>query len=117
MARLDKVRLLLGEDELVEAGQAQTVSVVAVPDMQFTVRLEQLSTVYLAIPDADLTKPMCFVPLTGSVLHLHYHIRIIPILYLLAYLLGVCAMTQLFILCNSAPLIALTMFLPLGKER
>jgi hypothetical protein len=36
MARLDKVRLLLGEDELVEAGQAQTVSVVAVPDMQFT---------------------------------------------------------------------------------
>jgi hypothetical protein len=63
MARLDKVRLLLGEDELVEAGEAQTVSVVAVPDMQFTVRLEQLSTVYLAVPDADLTKAINLIPL------------------------------------------------------
>jgi hypothetical protein len=63
MARLDKVRLLLGEDEFVEAGQAQTISVVAVPDMQFTVRLEQLSTVYLTVPDADLTKAMNLIPL------------------------------------------------------
>jgi hypothetical protein len=60
---------------------------------------------------------MRLVPLTRSVLRLHYHIRIIPILYLLAHLLGVCGMTQLFLFCNSVPLIALTMFLPLGKER
>jgi hypothetical protein len=117
MARRDKVRLLLGEDEFVEAGQAQTVSVVAVPDMQFTFRLEQLSTVYLAVSDADLTKPMYLVPPSRSVLRIHYHIRIIPILYLLAYLLDVCAMTQLFIFLNSVPAIVLTMFLPLAKER
>jgi hypothetical protein len=117
MARLDKVRLLLGEDEFVEAGQAQAVSVVAMPDMQFTFRLEQLSTVYLAIPDADLTKPTGLVPLTRSFLGIHYHIRIIPILYLLGRLLGVCAMTQLFLFCNSVPSITLTMFLPLAKER
>ena len=60
--RLDKDRLLLGEDEFVEAGQAQPVSVVAVANMQFTISLEQFSTVYLAVADADLTQSTGYDP-------------------------------------------------------
>jgi hypothetical protein len=38
--RLDTDRLLLGEDEFVEGGEAQTISVVAVTNMQLTISLE-----------------------------------------------------------------------------